>query len=268
MKRKVLLIVSFIAISVAINAQVPEFWYLDEVNPGMDIALYPDGTNPQQGAFACRLTLLQPEIPYLISDNFAVTAGDSYTFTIYYFDDDSRGSLKFYADFYDAQGEDIYGEDPVYSEDSDMWQSVSWTASVPAGAVEGYILVKFYDDDGYTNEAVAWVDNVSFVVNGENMVLNGSMESWPGVGFEVPVYNRETVALYPNPVSDVLNISLENTVADKIEIRNVLGQQVKTVFLSNDKQMELNVSGLQEGIYFVAIFNNDKIIDTQRVLKK
>lgn len=55
--------------------------------------------------------------------------------------------------------------------------------------------------------------------------------------------------MYPNPVSDILNIETE-TAIKTIEIYNIQGQRVKT---SNQKQ--LNVSDLAAGLYLVKIQN-------------
>jgi hypothetical protein len=266
MRKHLFLIVVLVLTAFTMNAQVPEYWYLDEVNPGMDIALYPDGTNPQNGIFACRMTLLQPEIPYLISDNFAVTEGSEYTFTIWYYDNDSRASLKFYADFYDGDGNDIYGEDPVYSEDGDMWQSVSWSATVPAGAVEGYILIKLYDDEGYVDEAIVWVDNVSFMVGSENLVLNGSYESWPSVGIDEPV-NIDQVEVYPNPVSNDVNVSNLSGI-DRIKIISPDGSVMKTIHAADSKSIRIEIGDLSPGIYFVSCYGQQGLIETKKIVKQ
>jgi len=263
--KKHFLLIAILFSSVFGYSQVPYNWFLDEVNPGMDFALSPDDTNPQEGMYACKMVLLQPEIPYLISDNFNVTAGDSYTFTIYYYDNDSRASLKFYADFYDAGGGDIYGEDPVYSEDSEGWQSVTWSATVPAGAVEGYILIKLYDDEGYIDEATVWVDNVSFVVNAENLVLNGSFELWPGVGIDE--VKTEKINIYPNPVYDFISISNSKGI-DKIEICNQLGQAVKNQTVDFENNIQIECSDLSSGFYFVSFYKGSEMIQTAKIIKK
>ncbi|MCB2219500.1 MAG: T9SS type A sorting domain-containing protein [Bacteroidetes bacterium] len=266
MRKHLFLFVVLVLTAFTMNAQVPEYWYLDEVNPGMDIALYPDGTNPQDGLFACQMTLLQPEIPYLISDNFAVTEGSEYTFTIWYYDNDSRASLKFYADFYDSEGNDIYGEDPVYSEDGDMWQSVSWSSTVPAGAVEGYILIKLYDDEGYVDEAIVWVDNVSFMVGSENLVLNGSYESWPGVGVEEPTAQPD-MQVFPNPVYNEVNISNLQGV-DRIEIADATGSAIRVIEDVKGETLKFQVEELSTGLYFMSFYNRDGWVATKKILKR
>lgn len=265
MRARHLLFVVFVTAGSISLAQIPEYWFLDEVNPGQDISLYADGANVQDGSFSCMMTLEQPEVPYLISDNFEVTAGEEYTFSIHYYDNDNRGTLKFYSDFYDAQGEDIYGLDPVESMDNDSWQEVTWSGTVPDGAVHGYILIKFYDEEGYVDEAIGWVDNVSFMVNGENKVLNGSFESWPGVGIQA----TETISLEvaPNPVTNRVEISNIGQ-ADRLEIRNMLGQLVIFAEVDHRESILLDLSGLEEGLYMATTIYNNQVANTVKVIKR
>lgn len=74
--------------------------------------------------------------------------------------------------------------------------------------------------------------------------------------------NNLEVALYPNPVNDVLNIE---TVLDiqSVEIYNIQGQKVLS---SNQKQ--INVSSLAAGMYMVRIQDTDNNIATKKVVIK
>jgi hypothetical protein len=61
------------------------------------------------------------------------------------------------------------------------------------------------------------------------------------------VLNR--FSIYPNPVSEMLNISLQdNLTLEKVNIYNTLGQLIKT-----EKQNKINVSTFAKGSYFVEI---------------
>jgi hypothetical protein len=239
---------------------VPDNWFVDEVNPGEDIALYPCDEMAQEGMYSCKMELLQAEVPYLISDNYDVTAGDTYTFSIWYYDNDDRGELKFYAEFYDAEGNDIYGEDPVYSVDADEWQQVTWTAVVPDDAVEGYVWIKFYETDNYVDMALAYVDNAEFIVSENNLVMNGSFEEWPGLGIN-PV-QESAFSVYPNPVKNYISVAGNDY--QLVKLINALGQEVA----SFDKSSNYDISGLDEGLYFVQLINEDKIIATEKIMKQ
>ena len=74
--------------------------------------------------------------------------------------------------------------------------------------------------------------------------------------------NNLEVALYPNPVRDILNIEIENDI-QSIEIYNIQGQKVLS---SNQKQ--INVSDLAAGMYMVRIQDVDNNIATEKIVIK
>jgi len=62
----------------------------------------------------------------------------------------------------------------------------------------------------------------------------------------------ENFNIYPNPTSDLLNVSLENNLTlEKVTIYNNAGQMLKEV-----KEATVDVSTLSEGIYFVEVTTN------------
>jgi hypothetical protein len=80
---------------------------------------------------------------------------------------------------------------------------------------------------------------------------------------QVIIYNLSTIlssddyvldnfVIYPNPVSETLNIQLHDSVKlEKSKIYNTLGQLIKT---ENDK--EINVSDLSKGSYFIEVITD------------
>jgi pectate lyase len=76
---------------------------------------------------------------------------------------------------------------------------------------------------------------------------------------------KQNVALYPNPVTDVLNIDVLNgATIEKVTVYNIFGQLVKT---STTNQNTINVSELASGNYLVKVQTNEGIIQ-QKVIKK
>ena len=69
------------------------------------------------------------------------------------------------------------------------------------------------------------------------------------------------VAVYPNPVSDVLNIRGEGIL--QIELMDVNGRTVMT----SGATSQLNLSGMAAGLYMVRVITNDGI-HTQKIVKK
>jgi len=74
--------------------------------------------------------------------------------------------------------------------------------------------------------------------------------------------NNLKVAMYPNPVNDVLNIEIENEIKS-IEIYNIQGQKV---LQSSNKQIETN--SLNSGIYMVRVEDVNGAVATQKLMKK
>src|SRR5690606_31784251 len=73
----------------------------------------------------------------------------------------------------------------------------------------------------------------------------------------------ESFDVYPNPVSDVLNIRMKNNLSlEKITVYNNSGQIVKTA-----QQNTVDVSNLSSGVYFVEITTNQGIA-TKKVIVK
>lgn len=76
---------------------------------------------------------------------------------------------------------------------------------------------------------------------------------------------NNTVQFFPNPVSDVLNISSATPVS-KVEIYNLQGQVVKTLCLENT-ETQIPVSELPGGTYFVKVFSGTSIFWRNQFLK-
>ncbi len=80
------------------------------------------------------------------------------------------------------------------------------------------------------------------------------------------------VVIYPNPVNDILNISLplqnvkENNLS--ITIYSITGQQIyfKQYEKVSNKHIEIDISNISEGVYFVKLNNNNKLI-MKRIIK-
>ena len=71
------------------------------------------------------------------------------------------------------------------------------------------------------------------------------------------------IRIYPNPVSDILNITVSETITfEKATVYNVLGQQ-----LLDTSEKSIDVSAFSEGVYFV-IINTDRGAITYKVVKE
>ncbi|AZA55051.1 T9SS type A sorting domain-containing protein [Chryseobacterium sp. G0201] len=81
-------------------------------------------------------------------------------------------------------------------------------------------------------------------------------------GYVLPAYNcqlsvddvskKEIIAIYPNPVTDILNISMKVNKEEKVEVYNMEGRKVLETTINNGKNT-INVSHLQTGDYILNI---------------
>lgn len=70
-----------------------------------------------------------------------------------------------------------------------------------------------------------------------------------------------SIRIYPNPTTNVLNISVSNNdLPDSYSIYNMLGQTVTTKQISSNADLSINSSELSNGMYFVKIIKNDSAV--------
>ena len=82
-----------------------------------------------------------------------------------------------------------------------------------------------------------YVDNVS-VIKTQSAIVFGGNNGW-----------KE--AIYPNPASNVLNISMKNPITS-VDILNTVGQNLGH-YQSSSPQAQIDISALSAGIYFIRI---------------
>jgi hypothetical protein len=73
--------------------------------------------------------------------------------------------------------------------------------------------------------------------------------------------------VYPNPASDVINISLNKTTSATISVIDVTGKVVKTSSM-NGLTSSVNTSGLMSGVYYVTITDGTSVATEKVVIKK
>jgi hypothetical protein len=267
---KKLLPVLFIVLSAAATAQVPINWSVDEVNIGQDITLSADEELFTEGARSCHMQLNSGAVPYLVSDRFALAAGTTYTFSLDVLDPDTTGQIKVYADFFDEVGNMVFGEDPEFSENNAEWQTIQWQGTVPPGAVEGYVLIKFYCEPELTkfiDTSHAWVDNCRFLDQGGiNLFVNGGFEQW-AVGVEEPVAAASSLRIFPNPTDGLVTVrTTEN--ADLLQVFDLSGRMLMEEPVAGRSEIMLNLRGLPEGFYTLSLIKSGTLIASTKLIKR
>lgn len=82
--------------------------------------------------------------------------------------------------------------------------------------------------------------------------------------------NANTVSIAPNPFSSYANITLSDaskTGKYQLKIYNILGTEVMNSIITK-QSMTLNTGNLHTGIYFYKLMENDKVVQTGKLISK
>lgn len=77
----------------------------------------------------------------------------------------------------------------------------------------------------------------------------------------------KAIAVYPNPVSQYFMVTSPQLSIDKVEIFNNLGQLVKTQKLTQTNNI-INIEELESGAYYLRIYNEGKVLKSDKIIKK
>lgn len=101
-------------------------------------------------------------------------------------------------------------------------------------------------------------------------------ESIPGVCYEVPVdtsvsiasVEKPAISIYPNPVEDVLHISVKDIKGQfEIQLMNLHGELLMQKF-SSESKTNFDMSGLVAGMYVIVVKNTDlSILEENKITK-
>jgi len=89
----------------------------------------------------------------------------------------------------------------------------------------------------------------------------------PGFGFgEASISNG--LSIYPDPATDQINIGFENETPEAVIVCDIYGREVKKILADNDAAMNINISELSAGVYFIAAVSNGRIYATGKFIKQ
>jgi hypothetical protein len=122
-------------------------------------------------------------------------------------------------------------------------------------------------------------DEVYVTVYAFDLANNESQESavfgktqLPGTGIIAAKTSKNTYCkIYPNPVADNFKLFISKELLDdspvKYAIVSPLGQVSQTGFVLNEETL-INVNELASGIYFMVVYNDNRIISNQKLIKR
>ena len=105
-----------------------------------------------------------------------------------------------------------------------------------------------------------------FIIGNDSLILSGLETPFiakfglPGDGIP-KISPQPTISLFPNPFSTTATLSIRNYESGmgngEVRIINLLGQEVKTIPIINQKEITINRDNLAEGMYFYKIIGNN-----------
>lgn len=104
------------------------------------------------------------------------------------------------------------------------------------------------------------------VVGGNYETSIGFLYHAEGIPVNTPgISSDNTIRVFPNPTTEILNIEKYNSSIWKIEIYNILGNKVFECEYKN----KINVSKLTNGLYFLRLIDdNGSIVHLEKIIKK
>ena len=146
------------------------------------------------------------------------------------------------------------------------------TSSDPSPTVE-------WSQAGYITVSLTVMDN-DCISKDDQLIVVSDNPTYCGTALTAPNNNEELgiqmsarhgrIEVFPNPVSDVLNISWENELEleTTIEIISITGQRLRKLQLpANTHSTQLDVSYLVDGVYLLKIKTGDGEVSVVRVVK-
>jgi hypothetical protein len=79
------------------------------------------------------------------------------------------------------------------------------------------------------------------------------------------------VKVYPNPFKEILNLEIDtkSTLPTEVKIFDIIGVQKQIIHLedtSNRGKIYIQIRDLNEGIYFLNIYSDGKLLDTKKII--
>lgn len=206
----------------------------------------------------------QYDYPFAVGDNFT----DTY-----------EGTATLQGQQYDAEGElkaKVDGEGTLKLADGNNIPNVtryklSDSTVVSTGVFGDVVLTRvqyeYYDLNDSNNSLPLFVlaeIEISGFIEKFKFILS-SVEPTITAGIEENILSSANV--YPNPASEVINISLKNKLLNtKVSVVDAMGREVLNKSIETDF-VALDVAHLEEGMYFVKISNGD-FVETKTVVIK
>ena len=109
------------------------------------------------------------------------------------------------------------------------------------------------DVESFANEEIGFVNNWLYEESADDFQDN---------------LGEEIIYIYPNPVSEILNIKVEKQckLPFKLSIYNLNGRKVFYKVIHNNRE-SINLSFLAQGVYIIEFLHDDKQLEKFKIIK-
>jgi len=122
----------------------------------------------------------------------------------------------------------------------------------------------WFCDDNIISGLRCYEDNIiGFYSTG---IVNSCNYTYHWTGLEKGTYEKSDLLIYPNPAENFINIYIKGISEFHFEIFDQSGRIIQSD-VSFDSAIQSNISCLKPGFYFVRIFNTEKVIGIETLLK-
>ncbi|MFY0593895.1 T9SS type A sorting domain-containing protein, partial [Roseivirga sp.] len=120
------------------------------------------------------------------------------------------------------------------------------------------------------NEVKVYNDHITFSYEGINIIHPVTGEGVVITSVDTRVIDAANISIYPNPADRLLTIDLSAINAGKldIEIVNTTGVKLFGIDGFTDKELRLDVSSYEAGIYIVQFNNGTSIVRKKVMIKR
>ncbi|KYG71348.1 putative secreted protein (Por secretion system target) [Roseivirga ehrenbergii] len=119
-------------------------------------------------------------------------------------------------------------------------------------------------------EVKIYTGTIQFITNAGTVSVNVSGEGAIITGVDDGAINPETISIFPNPASKILNIDLSDLGGKKldIDITNASGTPLFSRKSFTEKILQLSVSGYTSGIYIIQITDGKSVVRKKVMIKR
>ncbi|WP_456437178.1 T9SS type A sorting domain-containing protein [Psychroserpens sp.] len=128
---------------------------------------------------------------------------------------------------------------------------------------KGYVYFKIKPQTGYAiGDVIPNTAAIFFDFNAP-VITNRFDTEFTEDALSVSEFDFSGFNMFPNPVKDILSVKLNNITNANLSIYDIQGKLVLDRIISQEQNLEVNVSGLESGLYFVKLNT-----DTKELVKK